>query len=211
MKEKFVQINKIQGYENIKDCYWISNSDEDKIFNENIGKMMKISLDDKGYKRVNLMTIDGKYRTCRVHVLKAKAFLFSPNPLNYNVVRHLNDIKTDNRLENLAWGTVSDNVQDSIRNGHYNYEAAARGGKKTGVKNFAKHTAKNGKINGAKNGKIAAKKLSKPVRCLETGIVYPSCIEAERQTGIHNGNISSCCNGKLKRAGGFRWEFVDKQ
>ena len=33
MKEKWVRINTIEGYENIKDCYWISNADEDKIIN----------------------------------------------------------------------------------------------------------------------------------------------------------------------------------
>src|SRR6516164_10962662 len=31
--------------------------------------------------------------------------------------RHLNDVKTDNRLENLTWGTRHENSADSIRNG----------------------------------------------------------------------------------------------
>ena len=31
MKEKFVRINAIEGYEEIRDCYWISNTDEDII------------------------------------------------------------------------------------------------------------------------------------------------------------------------------------
>ena len=136
---------------------------------------------------------------CRIHVLKAKAFLFGPNPLDYNVVRHLNDAKTDNRLINLAWGTASDNNLDCIRNGNFNYEAAVRGGKINGTKN------------GAKNGKRGAKKLSKPVRCIETGVIYLSCIEAERQTGIHNASISHCCNGKYKTAGGFHFEFINRE
>jgi len=32
--------------------------------------------------------------------------------------RHLNDINTDNKLENLAWGTNKQNMADMIRNGH---------------------------------------------------------------------------------------------
>ena len=53
----------------------------------------------------------------KIHVLIAKMFI--PNLNNYPLVRHLNDIKTDNRIENLAWGTSSDNMEDCIRNGHH--------------------------------------------------------------------------------------------
>lgn len=37
------------------------------------------------------------------------------------VSRHLNDIHTDNRLVNLAWGTYAENVADAKRNGTANY------------------------------------------------------------------------------------------
>ena len=187
MKEKWVQINKIQGYEDIKDQYWISNSDTDKVINRNTGKQLKICLSDQGYKIVGLQTVDGKTRVCKIHILKACAFIYSPNPLSYNIVRHLNDIKIDNRLINFAWGTASDNMKDRVRNGNYNYEAAI------------------------KSSVIGAKKSSKPIRCIETGIIYPSTHEAGRQTGINQSHISHCCNGKRKTAGGFRWQFVDKQ
>lgn len=33
------------------------------------------------------------------------------------IARHLNDDPADNRLENLAWGTLSENAQDALRNG----------------------------------------------------------------------------------------------
>ena len=193
-KEKWVQINKIQGFEDVRDYYYISNGDEDKVINRDTGKMMKIGFNDRGYKIVGLMTINGKCKVCKIHIIKAKAFLFGPNPLDANVVRHLNDCKTDNRLINLAWGSQSDNMKDCMRNGNFNYEAAAKTGAKTSIKNFAKSVKK-----------------SKPVRCIETGIIYPSCIEAERQTGIHNASISHCCNGRYKTAGGYHWEFVNKE
>ena len=204
MKEKFIQINKIQGFEDIREWYWISNSDEDVIVNRNTGKTMKTRLDKYGYKRICLMTNQGKVRNCKIHIIKAKAFIYGPNPLGADQVRHLNDVKTDNTISNLAWGTRSDNTFDSIRNGHYNYEATIKGGIKGG-----KITGtKNGKKTGAKNGRKSAKKTSKPVRCIETGIIYSSASEAERQTGIHNASINHCCNSRYKTAGGFHWEFV---
>lgn len=38
---------------------------------------------------------------------------------------------------------------------------------------------------------------------------YESCCEAERQTGVHAGNISNCCNGRCITAGGYTWVFAD--
>ena len=52
-------------------------------------------------------------------------------------------------------------------------------------------------------------KRCKKVRCIETGVIYESISDAARQTGICRQNIGKCCNGKIKTAGGFHWEFVD--
>lgn len=38
---------------------------------------------------------------------------------------------------------------------------------------------------------------------------YKSTKEAERQTGINQGNIVQCCKGKLKTSGGFIWKYVN--
>ena len=59
---------------------------------------------------------DGRRSYHLVHRLMAEAFI--PNPEGLPVVRHLNDDPRDNRLENLAWGTHSDNTQDILRNGN---------------------------------------------------------------------------------------------
>ena len=186
-KEKWVQINKIQGFEEIKGCYWISNSDEDKIINRNTGKILRFHLDKDGYKVIGLITKNKKQKPYRIHAIKISAFIYTPNLLTYNIIRHLNDIKTDNRLENLAWGTQSDNVRDSIRNGSYNHKAVAEGSIK------------------------AIKKISKPVRCIETGEIYSSAYEAKRKLGITPSHISECCNGTRKTSKGFHWEFVNKE
>jgi hypothetical protein len=62
---------------------------------------------------------------------------------------------------------------------------------------------------GKKYGSINSKKYrSKKVTCIETGITYNSATEVGIQLNINQGNISKCCNGKLKSAGGFSWKFA---
>ncbi len=36
---------------------------------------------------------------------------------------------------------------------------------------------------------------------------FPSMNEAQRQTGIRQGSISHCCNGRYNHAGGFTWRY----
>ena len=36
---------------------------------------------------------------------------------------------------------------------------------------------------------------------------FPSIKEARRKTGVEDANISKCCHGKVKSAGGFIWKF----
>ena len=49
------------------------------------------------------------------------------------------------------------------------------------------------------------KKLTKTVKCVETGALYTSITEAHEKTGISACNISSCVNGKLKTARRYHW------
>lgn len=37
---------------------------------------------------------------------------------------------------------------------------------------------------------------------------HHSMIQAQRVTGVRNGNISRCCSGKAKTAGGFKWAYA---
>lgn len=39
--------------------------------------------------------------------------------------------------------------------------------------------------------------------------IYPSVSKASKETGINSGSISSCCLGKVKHAGGYKWRYVD--
>lgn len=52
-------------------------------------------------------------------------------------------------------------------------------------------------------------KSSKTVLCIDTGDVYPSTHEVQRQLGFSQCNISSACLGKLKTAYGLCWKYID--
>ena len=47
----------------------------------------------------------------------------------------------------------------------------------------------------------------RPVRCIETGEVYESATEAEKDKGLCR-SVNSVCTGLRKSAGGLHWEFV---
>jgi len=60
---------------------------------------------------------NNKINRLYVHRIIAQAFIQNPN--NFPLVCHRNDIKTDNRIENLYWGTHSNNRVDACNNGHW--------------------------------------------------------------------------------------------
>lgn len=60
---------------------------------------------------------DGTHRNVskRVHRLVAESYIDNPN--NYSVVGHKNNIKHDNRVDNLYWTTISENTQKAFDDG----------------------------------------------------------------------------------------------
>lgn len=75
----------------------------------------KASVDARsGYAELPLCR-DGEGKTHRVHVLVLEAFA-GPRP-DGNYGRHLNGNPSDNRLENLAWGTPTQNNYDAVAHG----------------------------------------------------------------------------------------------
>ena len=56
--------------------------------------------------------------------------------------------------------------------------------------------------------KERAGKAPKKVLCVETGIIYESLSKADKATGISFKNISSVCNSKRAKAGGFTWKYI---
>ena len=78
------------------------------------GKFRKLILDKLGRLRIDLWC-DGKYYKCSVHRLVLETYV-GPCPEGMEC-RHLDGDPLNNNLDNLCWGTKSENSLDSIRHG----------------------------------------------------------------------------------------------
>lgn len=167
---------KIQGYDN----YLISNCG--KVINSKKNKMMKQYKDKDGYYRVALSK-DNKTKCWFVHRLVANAFI--PNINSLPMINHKNEIKGDNRVENLEWCTAKYNT---------NYGTCLERRSKT--------------IKGKLLNRVDCSKKVKQFNIDGTFIKeYNSMMEASRITGVNRSNICLCCRNKIKQAKGYIWKY----
>lgn len=69
-------------------------------------------------------------------------------------------------------------------------------------------TVRENMIHGTRTKRIAEKHFKKVIQLdLNDNVlnIFESMTQAEQETGTSAGNISHCCNGKRKSAGGFKW------
>ena len=105
-------------------------------------------------------------------------------------------IKEAGRVSGIDWNNISQccrGVRDTAKGFHWEY-----------VDDELRKNANKKRM----EREVERNKQYKPVRCIETGIVYRSLTEAGRQTGAERSSISNCCQGKQKTTAGFHWEFV---
>lgn len=62
------------------------------------------------------LTVGNQFRSLYLSRVLGITHLPSPRPDQF-LIRHLNDDKLDDRLENLAWGSDQENKDDAVRNG----------------------------------------------------------------------------------------------
>lgn len=105
----------VKGYEGI---YEVSSLG--RVRKIATGLILRQGVYNDGYVKVGLRNGDGSFRTHSVHRLVATAFI--PNPTRLPVVNHKNEVKNDNRVENLEWCTYSYNTtyNDSQKKGRWN-------------------------------------------------------------------------------------------
>lgn len=87
-------LKQIQDYPN----YAID--EEGNVWSLRTGKRLKPCFNSKGYHRVNLYK-NGKRKWAANHRLVAEAFI--PNPDNLPQINHIDENKTNNKVDNLEW------------------------------------------------------------------------------------------------------------
>lgn len=166
----------VKGYEGLYQISNLGNVKSLKYAGGNKPKNLKPTLNG-GYYGVFLCK-DGTKKRFTVHRLVALAFV--PRIKNKALVNHINEIKTDNRVENLEWCNHSENV------------------------NYGTCPDRIGKSN------LNHKSFSKPIIQLDKNdnIIreFPSFMEANRN-GFDLGCLSRCVKGKQKFHKGYKFKY----
>lgn len=188
----------IEGYEGL---YQVSNMGRVKSFPRNTtkGKILKPKKNCKGYLCLNLYK-DGKRKSLKVHRLVALTFILNPENLPY--VKHKNEIKTDNRVENLEFCTIE----------RYNWYSTridriieAHKGKQ-----LSEETKR--KLSEANKGKPNYKNRKPILQYTKDNVFireWESIISINLELNINIASICLCCQGKLKTCGGYIWKYKD--
>lgn len=80
-----------------------------KIWSYTSNRFLQPTINERGYKRIRLVSDEGKVYNFYIHRLVALEYV--PNPNNLETVDHIDGDKTHNYANNLQWMTLEDNTK----------------------------------------------------------------------------------------------------
>lgn len=114
----------VPGFYNIPGYKNYAISKEGQVLNLKSGKILKALTDTNGYMRVNIPINESadilKFKSCSVHRLVAKTFLYvgdeynTPEGISFLQVNHKDRNTKNNHLSNLEWTTPKENVNHAF-------------------------------------------------------------------------------------------------
>lgn len=173
-------------------------SDEGQVRNVETGLVLRPGKKPGGYLFVGLadhrISKGRRKKYHHVHRLVAQAFL--ENPEGKSDIDHIDGVKTNNRVENLRWCTRKENVHNPIT-----------------FEKVQKHLQKlNSNPATIKRLDAYREEQKKPTRCIETGLVYPSCLAAAQALHLPIRKVWMACmrtaKGKQQRYTEYRGKTV---
>lgn len=95
------------------------NEYKDGLFVSKCGRVFKeATYTLRGNRSVKYKCVMHKKKRIDLHRIVAEVYL--ENPLNKPWVLHNDDDASNNKIENLRWGTPKENSQDAYKNGRFN-------------------------------------------------------------------------------------------
>lgn len=171
------------------------------------GRLIKLQTNPQGYYVYPLSHPSLKKRKLTlIHRIVAKAFI--PNPENKPCIDHINRCRTDNRVENLRWCTLKENMNNPNTIAHL----------KVCRPDFKHSIETRKKLSEIQIGKIIP--VSTRMKIRERGVPvsqyskngqfirhHRSASYASEELNIPHQHIRQCCRGIRKSTGGFRWIY----
>ena len=147
----------------IKDLYTID--DLGNIYSDISGKMKTRNKGNTEYQIINLMTLEGKKKTFRVHRLVMMAF-HPIQSMNDMEVNHIDGNKQNNALSNLQWCTASENQLHA-------FQIGLQKPRKGEESNFSKLTQKDvDKIFNLRRRGLTQKQIAEKIGCTRSNVSY---------------------------------------
>ena len=180
-------VRNIKASQNNSDISWIIYPYNNKIRVNKLGYIQIYYISKKEwlepkYSCDNYLCfrLDGKcYKN---HRIVAETFLYNDNPESKTIVNHKNELKIDNRVDNLEWVTPKENIQWN-----------------------------NCIIKMSKNIKKSKQRLPVLQYSITGELIreWKSVSEIKNKLKFNHQHIYQCCKGSLKQAYGYIWKYKE--